>query len=81
MNTDASNVEDENIPKSKNIRQCLAQVSPLLLGKLCILRTEQDWSTSQISDTQRGPTQSWSWRRASQCPHLAYTKACQQQEP
>ena len=41
---------------------------------------EQDWSTSQIGDTQRGPFRSWSWERASRCLHLACTKACQQQE-
>ena len=39
---------------------------------------EQDWSTSQISNTQRGSVRSWSWKRAIQCPHFACRKACQQ---
>ena len=38
---------------------------------------EQDWSTSQISDTRIGSFLSWSWKRASQCPHLACRRACQ----
>ena len=37
---------------------------------------EQNWSMSRISDTQRGPFRSW--KRASQWPHFACRKACQQ---